>query len=344
MRYRLLGKSGLRVSELALGTMTFGPEWGWGADAAECRAIFDCYAGAGGNFLDTADMYTGGTSERLVGELVRAEREHFVVATKYTASMTSDPIAGGNSRRHLIHATEASLQRLGLEAIDVMYVHWWDGTTPLEEILRALDDLIRQGKIHYAGFSNVPAWIVARADLLAELRGWSRFIALQYEYNLINRSIELEVLPMARALGIGVTTFYALGAGVLTGKYRGAGPLVASRMPKEAVPPRSQEIAELVVQQAREAGLTPAQLALAWVLSRQDQAQIVPVVGARNRDQIADSLGAVEAMVDPAILAALDDATKPQPILPYSLIDSELARSLHTAHQPDGLERRPPLV
>ena len=201
MRYRLLGRSGLRVSELALGTMTFGPKWGWGASKEESRRIFDAYVAAGGNFVDTANRYTEGTSERFVGEFVAADRERFVLATKYTLfSRRDDPSASGNSRKNMVQSLEASLKRLGTDYVDLFWVHAWDFTTPVEEVMRGLDDLVAAGKVLYVGISDTPAWVVAQANTLADLRGWSRFVGLQIRYSLVDRAAERDLLPMARSL------------------------------------------------------------------------------------------------------------------------------------------------
>ena len=220
MRYKLFGKSGLRVSELALGTMTFGEDWGWGASKEVSQQMFDAYAAAGGNFIDTANRYTEGTSERFVGEFVAADREHFVVATKFTLkTRTGDPNAAGNHRKNMVQALEASLKRLNMDYVDVFWLHAWDFMTPVDEIMRGLDDLVRAGKVLYVGISDTPAWVVAQANTLAELRGWSRFAGLQIRYSLADRAAERELLPMARALDLAVTPWSVLGAGVLTGKY-----------------------------------------------------------------------------------------------------------------------------
>ncbi|MGB7955573.1 MAG: aldo/keto reductase, partial [Candidatus Nitrosopolaris sp.] len=224
MRYKLLGKSGLRVSELCLGTMTFGEDWGSmlpGASKEESKKIFDFFVSKGGNFIDTANVYQKGTSEKYVGEFISSERERFVVATKYTQNMTNpdDPNASGNHRKNPVQSVEASLKRLNTRYIDLLWVHIWDPMTPIEELVRSLDDLIRSGKVLYVGISDVPAWVVSHANAIADMRGWSSFIGLQIMHNLIERSAERELLPMARALDIGVTVWSPLGRGVLSGKY-----------------------------------------------------------------------------------------------------------------------------
>ena len=220
MKYYLLGKSGLRVSEICLGTMTFGKEWGWGASKEESRKIFDAYVDAGGNFIDTANIYTNGTSEKYVGDFASYDRERFVIATKYTSNTRAgDPNAGGNHRKNMVQSLEASLRRLNTDYIDLYWVHAWDQTTPIEEMMRALDDMIKSGKILYIGISDAPAWIVSQANTLANLKGWTEFASIQIEYNLIERTSERELLPMANALDIGITAWSPLGSGVLTGKY-----------------------------------------------------------------------------------------------------------------------------
>lgn len=219
MRYRLLGRSGLRVSELALGTMTFGTDWGWGADENECRRIVDCYAAAGGNFIDTANNYTEGSSETIVGELTHPGRDRWVIATKYTLTIDRhDPNAGGNHRKSLVRSLEQSLRRLRTDYVDLLWLHMRDATTPIDEFVRALDDQVRLGKVLYVGISDSPAWVTARANAIAELRGWSPFVAVQVPYNVASREAEREVLPMASELGLTVVPWGVLSAGVLTGR------------------------------------------------------------------------------------------------------------------------------
>ena len=220
MRYRLLGHSGLRVSELCLGAMTFGEDWGWGSSKVQSREVLDAFFEAGGNFIDTANVYTNGTSETLLGEFLAGNRQHAVLATKYTNAMPgTDPNAGGNQRKNMVQSIEASLKRLRTDYVDLYWLHIWDQMTPIDEVMRAFDDLVRQGKILYAGVSDMPAWVAAQANTLAELRGWTRFVGLQIEYSLIERTVERELLPMAQSLGIGVTAWSPLAGGVLTGKY-----------------------------------------------------------------------------------------------------------------------------
>src|SRR6202522_2151178 len=219
MKHRLLGKSGLRISEASLDTMTFGDEWGWGSPKAESQKVYEAYREAGGNFIDTANFYTGGTSEKFLGEFMQGHRDSVVLATKYSnAAPGNDPNAAGNHRKSMMQAVEASLKRLQTDYIDLYWVHIWDEITPIEEVMRAFDDLVRQGKILYAGVSDMPAWVVARGNTLAELRGWTSFVGLQIEYSLIERTPERDLLPMAADLGLGVTAWSPLAGGILTGK------------------------------------------------------------------------------------------------------------------------------
>src|SRR5215468_4512580 len=254
MKYRLLGNSGLRVSEASLGTMTFGEDWGWGSAKDEARKIYETYREAGGNFIDTANVYTNGSSERFVGEFIKDHRESIVLATKYSNAVPgNDPNAAGNHRKSMVQALEASLKRLQTPYVDLYWVHIWDGLTPVEQVMRALDDLVRQGKVLYVGISDAPAWWVAQANTLAHLRGWSPFVGLQIEYSLIERTVERELIPMARALNIDVTAWSPLSGGILTGKYHGQGSSESGRMSgdmmKEFLP--EQERADRIVAAVR---------------------------------------------------------------------------------------------
>jgi len=231
LRYRTLGRTGLRVSELFLGTMTFGEDWGWGAGLDECRKLYAAYVEAGGNVIDTADKYTNGESERIVGELIKEDRDRMVVATKYTLSRDgSDPNASGNHRKNLTRAIEASLKRLGTDYIDLLYAHIWDPATPAEETMRALDDAVRAGKVLYVGISDSPAWVIARANTLADWRGWTPFAGVQLPYSLVQRDAERELLPMAQALGLSVAAWSPLARGLLSGKFTRSTPTTHTRI------------------------------------------------------------------------------------------------------------------
>jgi aryl-alcohol dehydrogenase-like predicted oxidoreductase len=317
MRYKLLGRTGLRVSELCLGTMTFGEDWGWGAPKEECARILDAYAAAGGNFIDTANRYTDRTSETFVGELIAPDRERWVLATKYALNMRpDDPNAGGGHRKSLVQSLEASLRRLRTDYVDVLWLHVWDAFTPVEELIRALDDVVRSGKVLYVGISDTPAWLVSRANALADLRGWTPFAGLQIPYNLVQRTPERELLPMARVLDLTVTTFEPLAGGLLTGRFgsdREPPPgtrLSAGAYAARAVDERNLAIADVLNAVAAERGASPAQVAIAWVRAQQHRAVIVPIVGARRAEQIEDSLGAVDVDLEPEELARLDEASR----------------------------------
>lgn len=234
MRYQFLGPSGLRVSELCLGTMSFGDMWGFGADEKESHRVLDAFADAGGNFIDTANKYHDGQSEEIVGSYLGPGRDRWVVASKYTLAMRAgDPNAAGNSRKNLRESVEASLRRLRTDYLDVLWVHAWDYATPIEEIMRGLDDLVSAGKVHYVGLSDTPGWVASQANTLAALRGWSPFVALQVPYSLIERTGERELLPVADAFGLSVTAWAPMAAGVLTGNTPGA----RRRCPRTAFAP-----------------------------------------------------------------------------------------------------------
>jgi aryl-alcohol dehydrogenase-like predicted oxidoreductase len=323
MRYKLLGSSGLRVSELCLGTMTFGEEWGFGADARECRRVYDAYLKAGGNFLDTANRYTEGTSERLLGEFMGADRPWLVLGTKYTlATNPNDPNAGGNHRKNLFQSVEASLKRLRTEYLDLLWVHAPDGLTPFEEIMRGLDDLVRMGKVFYVGISDAPAWWVARANTLAELRGWSPFVGLQIKYGLLERTPERELLPMARNLGLAVTPWGVQGGGLLSGKYLDAKGTVDTRRADldKKITDAQRTTMRAVAEVAGEIGRTPSQVALAWC-RQQRHAVIIPIVGARTASQLADNLGCVEFELTEEQLARLSAASPLSLGFPYEFLD-----------------------
>jgi aryl-alcohol dehydrogenase-like predicted oxidoreductase len=292
MRYKLLGQSGLRVSELALGTMTFGTDWGWGADKETAHKIMAAYADAGGNFIDTANNYTNGSSEHIVGEFIASERDQYVLATKYTLRLANgnsrNANLGGNSRKSMMRAIENSLRRLNTDYIDLFYLHMWDFMTPVEEVMRGLDDLVRAGKVLYVGLSDTPAWVIAYAIALAERYGWVRPVATQLPYSFANRDAERDILPMSRALGLSVTAWGLLGGGALTGKYNQSG-----SEPKRYndASPEAKDAASRLAAMAQEIGRTPAQLAINWA---RQQANVIPVLGARTEAQIKENLGVLE--------------------------------------------------
>ncbi len=331
MRYKLLGKSGLRVSELSLGTMTFGDNWGWGSSFDDSKKVFDAYAQAGGNFIDTANRYTDGTSEEYVGEFISAEREHFVLATKYTLSgKTKNPNASGNHRKNLVQALDASLKRLKTDYIDLYWVHAWDFTTPIEEVMRALDDQVRAGKILHVGVSDTPAWVVARANTIAEHRGWTPFTALQIEYSLIERTPERDLLPMAKALDLAVTPWAPLAGGLLTGKYTAQaqphtdlkeGERAQRLLPGQGrLAEQNLVVARVVDEVAKEISVSASQVAIAWLLAQ--PGVIVPIVGARREAQIKNNLEAVKVSLSTEHLKKLSDASHIDLGFPHSFLQS----------------------
>jgi len=328
MRYRLFGRSGLRVSELALGTMTFGTDWGWGADQQECRRMLDAYGEAGGNFIDTACNYTDGASERIVGELVAADRDHWVLATKYgLTGRPDDPNAGGNHRKNLQRTLEASLGRLGTDHLDLLWLHMWDGMTPVEEVVRTLDDAVRAGKVLYVGVSDTPAWVVARAVTMAELRGWAPFTGLQVPWSLADRAVEREHLPLAAALDLAVTPWGLLEGGELTGKYLrpATGP---TRSRPDDVSPRVNDLAREVLAVAERLGRPAAQVAINWVRQQDYGCPIVPIVGARSAEQLRANLGCLDFELEPELLARLAAASGFQLGFPRSFLESDHVRGL----------------
>jgi aryl-alcohol dehydrogenase-like predicted oxidoreductase len=324
MRYKLLGRSGLRVSELALGTMTFGESWGWGASKDESRRIFEAFVEAGGNFVDTACNYTDGESESILGELVQDERERLVVATKYTlTARRDDPNAGGNHRKNLVHTLEGSLRRLRTDYVDLLWLHMWDGMTPVEEVVRALDDLVSAGKVLYVGFSDTPAWVVSQAVALAELRGWARPVAIQAPYSLADRDVERELLPMARSLDLTFTPWGTLEGGALTGKY-----LEESSEPRRysGAGSKTNDIAREVIAVAEELGATPSQVAIAWV--RAQPWHSIPIVGARSEVQLSDNLGALELELPKKAVERLSAASSFSVGFPREFLESDHVRGL----------------
>lgn len=324
--HRLLGRSGLRVSPLSLGTMTFGSDWGWGADYAEARRIFDAYVDRGGNFIDTSVNYTNGASERILGRFAKARRDQLVLATKYTMARDAANInSGGNHRYNLVRSVETSLRQLDTDRIDLLYVHAWDFTTRPDEVMRALDDLVRAGKVLYLGICNTPAWRVAELQTLADLRGWSPLVALQIEYSLVERTVEHELLPMAQALGLGVLPWSPLGGGILTGKYGRADLSDENRADVASdrkgviastghLNQRSLDIADVVGLVAEELGVSRSQVAIAWTLAH-------PAV-------VSPILGALDVVLGDEHLARLNAASAPAPIFPERFIGRPMAQQL----------------
>ena len=354
MKYQLLGKSGLRVSEICLGAMTFGEEWGWGSSKEESHKIFNAYVDAGGNFIDTANKYTEGTSEKYIGEFIADDRDRFVLATKYTSNTKrGDPNAGGNQRKNMMQSLEASLKRLNTDYIDLYWVHAWDPLTPIEETMRSLDDMVRAGKVLYIGISDAPAWIVSQANTLANLRGWTEFTGLQIEYSLIERTPERELLPMANALDIGVTAWSPLGGGVLTGKYNkndkeqqntssssisitqeGNSRLeVQSELANRFLNDRNILIAKEVSMIAKEVGCSASQVALNWIrqqniIESHGKNNIIPIIGSRKESQIKDNLACLEFELTEEQMKMLNEVSKIELGFPNDFLNSEMLKDI----------------
>jgi aryl-alcohol dehydrogenase-like predicted oxidoreductase len=326
--YRLLGRSGLRVSPLALGTMTFGVQASWGSTEGDAARILDIFIERGGNFIDTANFYAAGASEALLGRLLGERRERMVVSTKYSLTdRPGDPNASGNHRKSMVRTVERSLKRLATDYVDLLYLHMWDFRTPVEEILRAFDDLVRSGKVLYAGLSDLPAWQAARMQAIAEIRGWSPFIALQLSYSLIERTAERDLIPMAREMGMGVLPWSPLGGGILSGKYSGQD-LAAESVDKGSrkainaasgrLSLRNLKIADELKIVAGEMDRSPSQVALAWTLL--NCAVTSPVLGVRTPAQLEDNLAALEVSFTAEQAARLDAASRIDLGFPHDLL------------------------
>jgi aryl-alcohol dehydrogenase-like predicted oxidoreductase len=328
--YVTLGRSGLRVSPLSLGTMTFGTEWGWGSDEAQAREIFDKYVEQGGNFVDTAIMYTGGKSEQMVGKFIGEKklRDRIVLATKFTFnSEQGNPNSGGNGRKNIYQALDASLRRLQTDYIDLYWLHAWDVVTPVEEIVATLTDLVSHGKIRYYGFSDTPAWYVARAQTLAEKEGKERLIALQLEYSLVERNIEREHIPASQELGIGVCPWSPLAGGFLTGKYKregaesgkGEGRLETTKGSGNPAfnkfNERNWRIHDVLIDVAKQINKPVARVALNWVITQPGVTSTI--IGATKLSQLNDNLQAAEFTIPADLRKRLDEVSAPEAIHPY---------------------------
>lgn len=335
MIYYTLGNSGLKVSRLALGAMTFGTEWGWGADKTAARALFDTYVEAGGNFFDTADAYTGGTSETWLGAFIaeRGLRDRAVIATKFSMNLEGpDPNTGGNGRKNIVRALDASLKRLGTDYVDLYILHCWDRLTPPEEVMRTLDDLVRAGKVRHVGLSDVPAWYASRAQAVAEFRGYEPISTLQLEYSLVERNIEHEFVPFGTRHGAGIMVWSPLGSGLLSGKYHsGDARNVSGRLEtvRGTTNPGFQKftdrnwaiVAELEKVSAA-LGRSMAQVALNWVTTQPGVASTI--IGATRVEQLQDNLGALDFEIPAELRARLELVSRPAVPFPYSFFGSEI--------------------
>ncbi|MES2773448.1 MAG: aldo/keto reductase [Bacteroidota bacterium] len=305
MKYKLLGRSGLKVSELCLGTMGFGTDNGWGAEKEASFGIMEAFANAGGNFLDTANRYQNGTSEKIIGEFVSPrDRDFFVIATKYSLyDNQTNPNASGNNRKNMMRSVDASLKRMNLEFIDLLYLHIWDHLTPIDEVMRGLDDLVRSGKVNYIAISDTPAWMVSTANTMAELMGWSRLVALQVEYSLIQRTPERDLIPMAKHFGMTVTPWAPLAGGALTGKYL-KGDKGRIKEGSKRLNERSEAITREVMAIAEEQGAEPSHVALKWVMQKDFSS--IPIVGATKLSQLEENLKTVDLVITDEQIKRLD--------------------------------------
>jgi aryl-alcohol dehydrogenase-like predicted oxidoreductase len=348
MKYQLFGNSGLRVSEVCLGTMTFGEDWGWGSSEAEARKIYDRFREHGGNFIDTANVYTMGTSEKLLGEFMQGHRDEVVLATKYTnAQPGKDPNAGGNQRKNMMRSVEESLKRLKTDYIDLYWLHVWDSMTPIDEVMRGFDDLVSQGKILYAGVSDAPAWWISRANTIAELRGWAPFIGLQIEYSLLERVPERELLPMTHALGLDVVAWSPLAGGFLSGKYQVTAEGIrsesgSSRMDNPDMQqflqdkPRLESVIDAVRSVAKSTGKSPAQVALAWLTNQ--PRPVTPIIGARRLDQLDANIEGAALQLSAEHMNQLNEASRINLGFPQDFFKKPMVRQLVHAGLADSIK------
>ncbi len=344
--YVTLGRSGLRVSPFCLGAMTFGEDWGFGSTVEDSTKILDAYIAHGGNFVDTANIYTKGHSEKIIGDHIGrhpAKRDRLVIATKFLGNMyPGDPNGGGAHRKGIMAACEQSLRRLQTDYIDLYWMHCWDHLTPIDETMRAIDDLVRQGKIRYFGISDTPAWKCAQAQYEAIFKNWTPAVALQIEYSLVERTVENELMPMARELGMGVTPWSPLKGGVLTGKYTRAN--LSSIDPKRGtwvtnnLTERNLDIVEALVEVAKEMGRTPAEVALAWVQARPGVSS--SIIGARTMEQLEQNLKALEVKIPGELAAKLDEASAIQPTFPQSFLPY-VKNNIHGGATINGVDSEP---
>lgn len=338
MKYKLLGKSGLKVSELCLGTMGFGKEWNWGADQETSFKILETFANEGGNFLDTANRYTEGTSEKIIGDFVQSDRDHFVIATKYSLHDNLTNVnASGNNRKNMMRSVDESLKRLNTEFIDLLYLHIWDNLTPIDEVMRGLDDLIRMGKVNYIGISDTPAWVISRGQTMAELMGWTKFVALQLEYSLLQRTPERELIPMAKEFEMTVTPWAPLAGGALTGKYlkgdKGRLKEDSKRLNQKAV-----EITKVVLQIAEETGYSAASIALKWTMMQGFSS--IPIVGATKPEQVNENLKCLNAELTEEHLRRLNEASKIELGFPGEFFLEEGVKTVTFGGFYDKIEKR----
>lgn len=341
MKYQLFGNTGLRISELSLGTMTFGNDWGWGADKATSAKIFDLYTAAGGNFIDTANLYSNGKSEKYIGEFIKSDRSHFVLGTKFTLKDTFnnppiDPNKSGMHKKNMMRSVEESLKRLKTNYLDILWVHAWDEFSDGDLLMKNLEQLINSGKVLHIAISDAPAWRVARANTLAELRGWNAFAGLQIEYSLIQRSAERDLLPMADEFGLTITPWSPLGGGILTGKFLKKGTKGRANQGNRLTEKR-QAIAKVVVDIAKEIDQEPAQVAIRWLMKQHQR--IVPIVGARTPKQMKSNLGVLNMDLESKHLEALDQVSQIELGFPHEFLRSDNVKSIVYSDAYDQIKR-----
>lgn len=345
-RYVSLGRSGLRVSPLCLGTMTFGTEWGFGCTPEESVEVLAAYLHAGGNFLDTANMYTKGHSEKIIGDYFHAgagkgRRDRVVIATKFGGNLHhGDPNAGGTSRKGMMSACEHSLRRLRTDYVDLYWAHFWDRLTPVEETLEAMDALVKQGKVRYFGLSDHPSWVCAKFEMLAQLRSMPRVIAIQIEYSLLQRTAEFDLFSMAQEFGMGVTPWGSLRGGVLSGKFGRTKPppddgSVRVKSDSRYLTERTFQLLDALAEIARDLGASVSQVALKWVLDRPAITSII--IGARHMNQLKDNLGTVGVTLSPAHHARLDELTRVEKPFPWEFLDSIARTAIQNGTTIDGV-------
>ena len=341
MEYYTLGNTGLRISRLALGTMTFGEDWGWGTGESTARQIFDKYLEAGGNFIDTADMYTNGNSEKMLGQFIQesGSRDRIVIATKFSYNaQPGNPNAGGNGRKNIMRALEGSLKRLGTDYIDLYILHTWDSVTPAEEVMRTFNDLVSSGKVRHVAISDAPAWYVSHAQTIAKERHWEPISTVQLEYSLVERNIEFEYVPMAKSLDAGVMVWSPLASGLLSGKYKpsedgaeGSGRLAAlagnDNPAFNKFTERNWVIVAELEKVAKELDRSMAQIAVNWVINRPGVASVL--VGATKLHQLEDNLGALDFQLPAELQQRLDEVSKPETKFPYTFFEPGLQGMIH---------------
>ncbi len=331
MNYKIFGNTGLKVSELCLGTMTFGNDWGWGAEKDEAQKIFDYYLNEGGNFIDTANIYSNGGTEKMLGEFIQSERDSLVLATKFTLKDTFenppiDPNLSGSHKKNMMRSVEASLKRINTDFIDILWVHAWDEFTAPQELMRNLEELVKQGKILHIAISDTPAWQVAICNTIAEMRGWNCFAGLQVEYSLIQRSAERDLIPMSKSFGLTLTPWSPLGGGILSGKFNIDKNTKGRANNGNKLTEKRMLIAQETENIAKQIEAETAQVALQWI--RQKQQNAIPIIGARTLDQLKSNLACLKISLSENEMAKLDKVSEIELGFPHDFLNSENIKSI----------------